>query len=190
MVQCGTTNALALEARVTGAKPGNNMGKWRYSIILSNISLLLRTSFNDYDGKKKALIDFSLHRIEYNPITMTVPPSSPKLAPVPDLAAGADAVRVYVSQILVAKYNTAQAVADEAAQMWKFGDGRDFFEASSNDLKSIFGPEVGYIVYRTKRQDWKTKWRASTAAWINSCACGIVIIIISFVCCTWTGFRD
>ena len=106
---------------------------------------------------------------------------------VPDLAAGADAVRTYVSQVLVTKYDASREVADEIAQSWKFGNGHGFFDASSDDLKGIFGPEVGYLVYRSKRQDWKTKWRASTAGRINTGVCGIPS---NSAILFWTDFRS
>ncbi|KJK63980.1 hypothetical protein P875_00064536 [Aspergillus parasiticus SU-1] len=89
---------------------------------------------------------------------MTFPPAS----------AGPNAVRDYISDILVAKHDTTADFAKEVASRWQLGRPNDLRHASTGTFERVFGKDIGHFLYRTVQEDIREQWYNSTAGAFNS----------------------
>ncbi|KAE8343259.1 hypothetical protein BDV24DRAFT_129449 [Aspergillus arachidicola] len=89
---------------------------------------------------------------------MTFPPAS----------AGPNAVRDYISDILVAKHDTTADFAKEVANRWQLGRPNDLRHASTGTFERVFGKDIGHFLYRTVQEDIREQWYNSTAGVFNS----------------------
>lgn len=76
-------------------------------------------------------------------------------------APGPNAVRSYLAEILVSKYDTTPAAAQGIANQWQFGRVQDFCKAPLSTLSRIFGPDVGLVVFQSIREDVLADWLES-----------------------------
>ncbi|KAF7596957.1 hypothetical protein BBP40_011323 [Aspergillus hancockii] len=78
------------------------------------------------------------------------------------LSTGPNAVRSYIGGILINKYDTTPAFADEIAGLWNFGRVRDLCQASAKSFSHLFGPELGPIIFHSVREDVLADWWKSS----------------------------
>lgn len=67
--------------------------------------------------------------------------------PLPPQNATPSTVRRYVVQILHDKYDVSTETAEGIAAQWQYGRGYELTYYDGNILRSIFGGEVGSILY-------------------------------------------
>ncbi|OGM46218.1 hypothetical protein ABOM_004908 [Aspergillus bombycis] len=92
----------------------------------------------------------------------------------PPASAGPNAVRAYISDILVAKHDVTADFANEVASRWQLGRPNDLRHASTRTFERVFGKDVGHFLYRSVQEDIREQWYSSTAgvfsSWVLVCS--------------------
>ncbi|KAE8381885.1 hypothetical protein BDV26DRAFT_56313 [Aspergillus bertholletiae] len=86
----------------------------------------------------------------------------------PPASAGPNAVRTYISDILVSKHDASLNFANEVASRWQLGRPNDLRHAAPRTFDGIFGSDIGSFLYRTVQEDIREQWYSSTAGVVNS----------------------
>ncbi|KAE8140218.1 hypothetical protein BDV38DRAFT_240226 [Aspergillus pseudotamarii] len=86
----------------------------------------------------------------------------------PPASAGPNAVRAYISDILVSKHDATVDFAKEVASRWQLGRPNDLRHASAWTFEHVFGKDIGRFLYRTVQEDIREQWYSSTAGVLNS----------------------
>lgn len=96
--------------------------------------------------------------------------------------AGPNAVRAYLSDILIHKHDLPAEPAQSTAALWQLGRGDDLRTANSTDFIRIFGDPDGWFLYRSVVEDLYAEWRASTAGIINWWMLAVVgVAVVVFI---------
>ncbi|OOF91406.1 hypothetical protein ASPCADRAFT_211218, partial [Aspergillus carbonarius ITEM 5010] len=105
----------------------------------------------------------------------------------PPDTAGPDAVRAYITRVLVKKYDASPELAEKLATCWQLGRASELRAASLKHLQSDFGNEAGLCLHRAIREDIIEDWQETTAAaftiWLASTATVIhtVVLVLFFL---------
>lgn len=70
-------------------------------------------------------------------------------------------IRRYIKHILVTKHDMDPLAADEAAEKWKMGRGRDLLSWDRHSFQKTFSDEVGPHLYRTVYEEEYSHWKTS-----------------------------
>ncbi|KAL4811360.1 hypothetical protein BDV18DRAFT_155964 [Aspergillus unguis] len=81
--------------------------------------------------------------------------------PIPDRSARAPAIRHFITQLLISEYDTDPASASEIARAWQIGRGAELHDAKLGYFQHVFGPEIGFCLFRSVLE-------ARDIAWLDS----------------------
>ncbi|KNG89925.1 hypothetical protein ANOM_001715 [Aspergillus nomiae NRRL 13137] len=101
----------------------------------------------------------------------------------PPASAGPNAVRAYLSDILVAKHDATADFANEVASRWQLGRPNDLRHASTGTFERVFGKDVGNFLYRSVQEDIREQRYSSTAGVFNSwvLVCSVVVSVFFLI---------
>lgn len=88
---------------------------------------------------------------------------------LPPSLAGPNAVRAYLTSILISKHDAAPERAQQIAGLWELGCPNDLRHASLERFKELFGKEVGTILFRTVQEEIRTEYWGSIAGILSNC---------------------
>lgn len=96
------------------------------------------------------------------PPTTTIPQLPPR-------SAGPNAVRAYLTQILISKHDTTSEFAHKTANLWHLGRGAELRDSPPKVFRKLFGDYTGWVIYRIVYEDKLQEWKGSVVGLISSC---------------------
>ncbi|PYI11938.1 hypothetical protein BO78DRAFT_392628 [Aspergillus sclerotiicarbonarius CBS 121057] len=105
----------------------------------------------------------------------------------PPDTAGPDAVRAYITRVLIRKHDASSELAEKLATCWQLGRVSELRAASLKHLQSDFGNDAGLCLHRAIREDIIEDWQETPTAaftiWLASTSTVIhtVVLVLFFL---------